>query len=1528
MEGFDANEFLQTFKENPTPEALRKLRKDDLAKLCACLKITVKSNMRKFELLQAITEYFVREGSLEDVTETASAGEDNGNQKALELRRLELEFELKLQQQKLEAERRLQERKLEAELELQQIRLQAESELNEKKLQAETEIEVQRLKLTHQEAKIKSDTALLKTTSLVPKFSEREVEQFFQCFERTAETVNWPKEKWTLMIQASLVGKAQRVYTALPKEDAKDYTIVKQAILQAYELVPEAYRQKFRGWKKGNQQSYLEFAKDKELFFDKWCRSEEVETLEDLTQLILVEEFKNCVNPAIRTHLDEKSPKRIADAARLADQFDLTHRAKFNNTNVPRKPIGAQIACPASEVAKSDISTNKPANPDSRKLECDFCKRRGHTKDKCWQLHGKPNTPNRHKEQPVSCATGKASKVMNDDNRPSPTTLEREETLRQEGEKAFCSKGKVATNQSLQGEKPITVWRDTGSFQSLLREDALPLSEQTATGTTVRIFGVGGCISAPLHKVYVDTDVVKGEISVAIVKELPIKGVDLLLGNEIAGSKIGNTTKMTPNSAEDEEKKVSEQEDQSQSCAVTTRSKEKTKTNEATVEPAANEVDLEEFEINRANLIREQEKDSQLSEIADALSSADSETENIFFYKNNGVLMRRWKPPDAKGDEDWKVIHQIVLPAVFRNQVLKLAHDCPLSGHLGVRKTLYRINRHFFWPRMRKDIASYCKTCHVCQVAGKPQHKPQKVPLIPIPALEEPFNRIICDCVGPLPKSKSGHEYLFTIMCSSTRFPVAIPLRSINAKNICEALINFFSIFGLPKQIQTDQGSNFMSKVFQQLSAVLGIKHVYSTAYHPESQGALERFHQTLKSMMRTYCEGHKDWSAGIPLLLFAVRETVQESLGFSPFELVYGHEPRGPLKLMKEKWLDEDGSNHLNLLEYVSKFKERLYEVREVAKVNLKNSQERMKRLFDAKAEERTFEPGDKALVFLPLHNDPLKAKYFGPYKVLKKVNDVNYLIETPDRRKRNRLCHINMLKTYYEREDEACSEPKPVTCVGATLEEEPQVEELSSPRLKNSEILNDLDSYLSHLEEEQRKDLEKLMENSSQIFADRPSVTDWISHDVDVQDSRPTKQRPYREHPEKRDKIRKEISYMKENGIIEDSSSDWSSPCVMVPKSDGTFRLCTDFRKVNSVTVADNYPLPRIEDCVEKVGQAKYISKIDLLKGYYQVPLTERAKKISAFVTNEGFHQYRVMAFGMCNASATFQRLANKLIQGLDGCAVYIDDLIVFSNTWPEHVQRLESLFNRLKAANLTTNLAKSEFGKSSLEYLGFKLGRGTIQPLQAKINAVLDFPRPTTRKELRRFLGMIGFYRKFCQNFSEVVSPLTDMTSPKTIFHWTKECEAAFEQAKLLLSTKPVLAIPNFEKPFRLMTDASNSGTGAVLFQTDENGNDHPVAFYSKKFDKHQRNYSTIEKEAFAVIDSLKHFAYYVKCGEPVEVYTDHNPLVFLNKMKNDNQRLLRWSLALQEFNVVIKHIRGSQNVVADCLSRPPDWGNREC
>ena len=421
----------------------------------------------------------------------------------------------------------------------------------------------------------------------------------------------------------------------------------------------------------------------------------------------------------------------------------------------------------------------------------------------------------------------------------------------------------------------------------------------------------------------------------------------------------------------------------------------------------------------RDKLIEEQMNDPEIARLAKEAFDGDDElgVTPECFSKQSGVLMRKWRPRDVPATDTWRTLYQIVVPhdQSKRQDVLSMAHETPLAGHLGVNKTYHqRVLNHFYWPKLCQDVVEFCRSCHVCQLVGKPNQKIQRAPLIPIPAFEEPFSRVIIDCVGPLPKTRSGNKYLLTIMCASTHFPEAVPLRNIKVPMIVKSLIKFFTLVGLPRCVQSDQGSNFMSGLMQQITFQLGIKLLKSTACHPESLSALEQFHQTLKNILRAYyAENEKDWDEGVHLVLFVAREAVQESLGFSPLQLIFGHTVRGPLKVLKEVWLQD--APLVNILDYISNVREKLHDAWDIARKNLKQAQNKMKIRHDKKAKDRQFKVGDKVLALLPIPYQPLQARYSGSYAISKKVSEVDYVIDTPDRQKSQRMCHVNMLKAYH---------------------------------------------------------------------------------------------------------------------------------------------------------------------------------------------------------------------------------------------------------------------------------------------------------------------------------------------------------------------------------------------------------------------------------------------------------------------------------------------------------------------------------
>ncbi|CAM4507914.1 unnamed protein product [Lepidochelys olivacea] len=288
---------------------------------------------------------------------------------------------------------------------------------------------------------------------------------------------------------------------------------------------------------------------------------------------------------------------------------------------------------------------------------------------------------------------------------------------------------------------------------------------------------------------------------------------------------------------------------------------------------------------------------------------------------------------------------------------------------------------------------------------------------------------------------------------------------------------------------------------------------------------------------------------------------------------------------------------------------------------------------------------------------------------------------------------------------------------------------------------------------------------------------------------------------------------------GIIHPSGSAWTSPVVLVPKPDGEIRFCVDCRKLNAVTRPDNYPMPHTDELLEKLGRAQFISTLDLTKGYWQVPLDESAKERSAFITHLGLYEFNVLPFGLRNAPATSQRLVDGLLAGLGEYAVpYLDNVAVFSDSWAEHLEHLQKVFERIREAGLTVKAKKCQIGLNRVTYLGHHMGQGTVNPLQAKVDAIQKRPVPKSKKQVQSFLGLAGYYRQFVPQYSQIAAPLTDLTKNKqpNAVQWTEECQKAFNQLKVTLVSDPVLRAPDFDKPFLVTTHASERGVGAVLMQ----------------------------------------------------------------------------------------------------------------
>ena len=492
----------------------------------------------------------------------------------------------------------------------------------------------------------------------------------------------------------------------------------------------------------------------------------------------------------------------------------------------------------------------------------------------------------------------------------------------------------------------------------------------------------------------------------------------------------------------------------------------------------------------------------------------------------------------------------------------------------------------------------------------------------------------------------------------------------------------------------------------------------------------------------------------------------------------------------------------------------------------------------------------------------------------------------------------------------------------------------EKTSGSCSNDVDINELDVQIKEkiesilidtsLKDEEIVELKKLIFEYKDCFSwseNEIGKTNLIKHKINTGFSKPVKQPPYRVPSFVRNQIDNEVEKMLKNGIIRESNSPWASPVVMVKKKNGKFRFCVDYRKLNKLTVKDSFPIPHIDDTLLALDGAMYFSLFDLTTGYWQVEVDEEDIEKTAFATSSGLYEFLVMPFGLTNAPATFQRLMNKVLKGLTlkQCVVYLDDIIVFSRTFREHLIRLRNVFERLRQASLKMQLSKCRLCTNKVVYLGFELTKHGSRPDPNKTQAIVKMEHPIDSDQLRRFMGSINFYRQFIPAFSQIASPLYKLLCKNVKFSWNKLCDEAFNELKNKLVSAPILAYPDFEKKFFIHCDSSNESIGAVLSQQHD-GILKPIAFASRRLSPAEKSYTTSEKEALAAVFSLKEFNDFTY-GREVELYTDHEPLTTFKSIKDTSSRLNKLIMKIQELapDVEIRYKPGHLNVEADMLSR---------
>ena len=467
-------------------------------------------------------------------------------------------------------------------------------------------------------------------------------------------------------------------------------------------------------------------------------------------------------------------------------------------------------------------------------------------------------------------------------------------------------------------------------------------------------------------------------------------------------------------------------------------------------------------------------------------------------------------------------------------------------------------------------------------------------------------------------------------------------------------------------------------------------------------------------------------------------------------------------------------------------------------------------------------------------------------------------------------------------------------------------------------------IDSFTHTLSVTERATAEHLVHDFADVFSRSEfdlGHTNLLPHRIDTGDARPFKEQ-LRRHPIAHlDFIDSQVEQMLRAGVIEPSSSPWSSNVVLAKKSDGSLRFCVDYRRLNDLTYKDSFPLPRIDTCLDALGGSMYFSTMDLRSGFWQVSIDPRDADKTAFVTRKGQFRFRVLSFGLANSPSIFQRLMTMVLAGLhwDICLVYIDDIVVMGRNFQEHVRNVAQVFQRLRLAGLKLKPSKCQLFQERVRFLGHVISSQGVEPDPEKISCIADWPEPRSLTEVRSFLGLASYYRNFVENFGEVARPLYELTRKNAPFIWDDRRRQAFDTLKVRLCSAPVLAAPTPDGDFVLDVDACSYGAGAILHQR-QTGVLRVIAYASCQFNKAERSYCTTRQELAAVVFGLRRFRQYL-LGRRVLVRSDHAALTYLRQTKEPVGQQARWLDFVEQFDLVVQHRSGSANRAADALSRRP-------
>ncbi|KAK1602073.1 hypothetical protein QYE76_017116 [Lolium multiflorum] len=853
--------------------------------------------------------------------------------------------------------------------------------------------------------------------------------------------------------------------------------------------------------------------------------------------------------------------------------------------------------------------------------------------------------------------------------------------------------------------------------------------------------------------------------------------------------------------------------------------------------------------------------------------------------------------------------NKICIPeSSLRKLLLQESHGGGLMGHFGREKTYAMLSTHYYWPRMYRDVERLCRRCTTC-LQAKSTSNPYGL-YMPLPIPYAPWSDISMDFVLGLPRTKHGHDSIFVVVDRFSKMAHFIPChKSDDASHIASLFFReVVRLHGIPASIVSDRDVKFMSYLWKSLMAKFGVKLLFSSSSHPQTDGQTEVVNRSLSTLLRTLVKTNlKSWEDCLPHAEFAYNRAKHSTTARSPFMVVYGFEPPTALDILP---LPLHERTNMDFDERTTAIKKLHEETRATIQEHVLRQATRL----NAKKKERVFEEGDLVWIHLRKErfpqerNSKLKPRGDGPFKVLKRINNNAYVIDIPTSKYLvSNTFNVSDLSPYHGDEEEQESRTT-LSQGGGDDAGWPSVTSSPRPTSPPSGPMTRARAKAIHDKEFQDVFPDELPHGLPPLRG--------IEHRIDLIPGAPLPNRAaYRTNPEDTKEIQRQIQDLLAKGYVRESLSPCAVPVILVPKPDETQRMCMDCRPINAITVRYRHPIPRLDDMLDELSGATIFSKIDLRSGYHQIRMAIGDEWKTAFKTKLGLYEWLVMPFGLSNAPSTFMRLMNHILRPLIGksVVVYFDDILIYSKNLEDHVQHVREVLCILRHEKLFANLPKCHFAQNKLVFLGFVVSANGIEVDSSKVEAIHNWPTPTNVGQVRSFHGLAGFYRRFVKDFSTIACPLNELTKKNVPFVWGKAQQKAFDELKKRLTEAPLLALPDFSKTFEIECDASGLGIGGVLMQ-----NGKPVAYYSEKLDGARLNYPIYDKELYALVRVLEVWQHYLWPKEFV-IHSDHESLKYLKSQHNLNKRHAKWVEFIESFPYVIKYKKGKENVVADALSR---------